>query len=220
MRARLTYHFRRLLIALIVRPRSQRTVFLGSDWGGWHVLPNQLDATSIVYSAGVGHDSTFDQELIARTGCTIHGFDPTPIGKAEGERLAALEPRYHFHPVGLWDADGEMDFFVPAVENHDSYSIANLSGTDQSISCEVRRVPSLMAELDHSYIDLLKMDIEGAEHAVIADLLKSRIPVRQLCVEFDQPIAIRVILRSIRALRGHGFVLIKRKDWDYTFSRT
>ena len=43
-----------------------------------------------------------------------------------------------------------------------------------------------MRELGHDAIDLLKIDIEGAEYEVLSDLVASRIPVRAICVEFDE----------------------------------
>jgi len=41
-----------------------------------------------------------------------------------------------------------------------------------------------MKMLGHQRIELLKMDIEGAEYEVIQDLLESRVEIHQLLVEF------------------------------------
>jgi hypothetical protein len=41
-----------------------------------------------------------------------------------------------------------------------------------------------MGRLRHSRIDILKMDIEGAEYAVVNDLIKDHIEVGQILVEF------------------------------------
>lgn len=217
MRGRIPYHLRRLIVGALVRPQSKETVYLGSDWGGWHVATDRLGPDSIVYSAGIGHDATFDLALIERFGCEVFGFDPTPIGREEGERVAADEPRFHFHPVGLWDENRTIDFFLPPVPTYDSYSITNLGATNETISCEVRRVSSLMRQLGHDHLDLLKIDIEGAEYAVIDDLLAQQIDVRQICVEFDQPTPWRKTVRMIARLRSHDYVPIRRKLWDYTF---
>lgn len=49
------------------------------------------------------------------------------------------------------------------------------------------RLESMMSLLGHDKIDLLKMDIEGAEYAVIPDILNSSPPAggaEQLLVEF------------------------------------
>jgi hypothetical protein len=36
----------------------------------------------------------------------------------------------------------------------------------------------------HDRVDVLKMDIEGAEYAVIEDIVREKIPVKQMLVEF------------------------------------
>lgn len=67
----------------------------------------------------------------------------------------------------------------------------------------VRRLGTIMSELGHTRLDLLKMDIEGAEFAVVRDMLSSRIEVDQLVVEVHPPQG-RVfgpIWRLVRALR-------------------
>ena len=50
----------------------------GSEYGGHCVALGQLDQNSVVYSAGLGLDITFDEQLINKYGLEIHGFDPTP----------------------------------------------------------------------------------------------------------------------------------------------
>src|SRR5665213_2396206 len=51
---------------------------LGNDYGGWYAPTYDLYPGSIVYSAGVGQDISFDQALIGQCGCSIFAFDPTP----------------------------------------------------------------------------------------------------------------------------------------------
>lgn len=219
LRFRLGYHGRRFALALLERPQPAATVFLGSEYGGWHILPRGLGPASIIYSAGLGSDSTFDLAVIERFGCDVHSFDPTPSGLIEGARASAVEPRFKFHPSGLWDSDGAVEFFEPANPAHDSFSIPNLPGTAKSIRCAVKRVPTLMQELGHDHIDLLKMDIEGAEYAVLADVLASKVRVEQLCVEFDQPAPLRRTITMLNILREQGFTTIARHRWDYTLGR-
>ena len=50
----------------------------GSEYGGHCVALNHLTKGSIVYSAGLGYDISFDEELILEYGLDVHGFDPTP----------------------------------------------------------------------------------------------------------------------------------------------
>ena len=64
-----------------VRVRVQhqcRREFLGSDYGGWCICPENLTADSVVYSFGVGEDISFDLALIERFGLRVMLLIPTP----------------------------------------------------------------------------------------------------------------------------------------------
>lgn len=196
------------------------TVFLGSGYGGWHVVADRLGPRSIVYSGGVGRDASFDEALITTVGCSVHAFDPTPVGRAFAETVSASNRQFLFHPWGLWNEDRVVDFFVPAGEGRDSYSIVNLGETESSAPGVVRRLGTIMRELGHDHIDLLKIDIEGAEHAVLDDVLSHRLPIEQICVEFDQPSTLGSIYRLTRRLERAGYRLVNRTQWDHTFIRS
>ena len=153
-------------------------------FGGWSFSPEGLSRGSIVYSLGVGDDVGFDLALIERFGATVHAFDPTP-GAVEWVSSRTLPSEFHFHPVGIADFDGVAEFSAPVAEGNVCFTLLDREGgRGPSIQAEVRRLPTIVGELGHRHIDLLKMDIEGAEYTVIPDLIRSGIPVRQILVEF------------------------------------
>ncbi len=47
-----------------------------------------------------------------------------------------------------------------------------------------RRIASIMKELEHDRVDILKMDIEGAEFDVLEELVASGANVSQIIVDF------------------------------------
>lgn len=51
------------------------------------------------------------------------------------------------------------------------------------IEVDVKKLSTLMQENSHTHIDLLKMDIEGSEYAVLDNILKEKIDIKQICVE-------------------------------------
>ena len=156
----------------------------GSDYGGWAVLPEKLDKESVVYAFGVGTDVSFDLSLIHRYGLTVHAFDPTPRSVAWIEQQA-LPEQFVFHRLGVADYDGTATFHAPPRPDYVSYTALGRSETDVSaVEAPVRRLGTLMDQLGHTHIDLLKMDIEGSEYGVIEDLLQARLDVCQLLVEF------------------------------------
>ncbi|MBL8423635.1 MAG: FkbM family methyltransferase [Candidatus Accumulibacter phosphatis] len=196
---------------------------LGSDYGGWYAPTHELGPASVVYSAGIGEDITFDKALIQRCGCSVHGFDPTPTAIDFVTRQFTehtLSSKFRFEPVGLWDSETHLQFFAPKTRGWvGSYSALNLQGTEEreSISVPVKRLSSLMRENGHTQIDLLKMDIEGAEYRVIDEILASRIPVRWLCIEFDQPVPFWTTNRALRRLQEGGYQLCKVDRWNFVF---
>lgn len=191
---------------------------IGSSYGGWIVPTGLLGADAICYCAGVGEDITFDLGVIERFGCSVYAFDPTPRAAAHVATHAALEPRFHFAPVGLWSSDEVKRFYAPANAAHVSHSVLNLQRTDRYFDAPCRRISGLMRERGHTRLDLLKLDIEGAEYAVLDSVLDDALDVGILCVEFDEvqhrltPSILRRIARSLDRLLAHGYQIVAADD--------
>jgi FkbM family methyltransferase len=162
---------------------------IGSDYGGWTVATGALTASATVYAFGVGEDISFDLGLIARYGMNVHAFDPTPQSIAWVARQRT-PPEFWLHELGLADRDGTVTFNPPATPGHVSHTMLDrpLNGTG-AITVPVKRLGTIMREFGHGSLDLLKMDIEGAEYAVIEDLATTGIRPRQLLVEFHHRFA-------------------------------
>lgn len=194
----------------------------GSHYGGWTVCPTRLQADSIVYSFGIGEDLTFDLGLIAAVGLQVHAFDPTPRS-IEWARSQALPPKLHLHEVGLADYDGVARFSPPENPEHVSHTILPRTRmADQAIAVRVQRLQTIIRELGHDQIAVLKMDIEGAEYAVLDDLLKSGIVIPQLLVEFHhrfEGVGAARTIQSIEALRKAGYRIFAHEPGadEYSF---
>jgi len=193
---------------------------IGSEYGGWIVPTKVITADWVCYCGGVGEDITFDLELIERFGCAVFAFDPTPRAIAFIGEHAASEPRLDFHPVGLWSEDTTLRFFAPRNPAHVSHSVVNLQRTDEYFEAPCRSLPSLMRELGHDRIDLLKIDIEGAEHRVIRSMLSNGIHPAVLCLEIDQPVRPWTFWRTVRRIRAAGYTLVAVDHWNLTFITT
>ena len=159
---------------------------VGNPGASWCVSYTELHKDSIVYSLGVGTDISFDRELIARTGAIVHAFDPTPRS-VEWIRTQHLPIEFVFHELGVADYDGFAYFAPPLNATHVSFSIERKSSpaTRQAgVDRQVSRLDTIMKMLGHDRIDVLKMDIEGSEYAVLATVLRERLNIRQILVEF------------------------------------
>jgi hypothetical protein len=87
---------------------------------------------------------------------------------------------------------------------------------------EVRRLGTLAAMLGQSRVDLLKMDIEGAEYGVIDDLALQPLLPRQLLVEFHHrfpSIGIGRTRAAVATLRSLGYRLfhVSPNGEEYAF---
>lgn len=169
----------------------------GARSGVWAVYPDLLSAESVVYSFGVGDNIAWDLALIERFGLTVHAFDPTPRSRIwiESQRLPAS---FHYHPVGLAGHDGSLRFALPKKPGNCNC----MPCEDGPVEAPVRRLSSLLEELGHQRLDILKMDIEGSEYPALRDLLGSRIRPMQILVEFHHHLAGYSLKQTQEAIGG------------------
>lgn len=193
---------------------SVETLFYGTRYGGWAVRRDSVGNASVVYSFGIGEDASFDLDLIRETGCTVHGFDPTPKSIAWVERNVR-ENRFIMHPWALGKENGTLTLWMPDNPDHVSASLVSASSrSNDSFDAECRCLRSVMDELGHDRVDVLKMDIEGAEYGVIEGLCADGTvsQVNQLLVEFHhrmEGFTKAQTLTAIRQLQKAGF----RIEW-------
>jgi FkbM family methyltransferase len=192
---------------------------IGSGYGGWIVPVTLLRPAWTCYCGGVGEDITFDLGLIERVGCNVFAFDPTPRAVAHVAANAADEQRFHFMAVGLWSEDTTLRFFVPRNPKHVSHSVVNLQRTKAFFEAPCRSLPSVMRELGHDHVDLIKLDIEGAEHEVVRSMLEAGIRPSVVCLEIDQPVTPLAFWLTVRRLRRAGYDLVAVDSWNLTFVR-
>jgi FkbM family methyltransferase len=156
----------------------------GSEYGGYCLDGSMIGRDAAVYSLGIGEDISFDLSLIERFGVEVDAFDPTPKVK-KWLATQSLPPQFHSHDAGIAGHDGEESFYLPPRENCVSHSMIQAPQYGRaSLRLPVIRLSTAMRLQEHSRIDVLKMDIEGAEYAVIEEIVREKIPVAQLVVEF------------------------------------
>ena len=87
-------------------------------------------------------------------------------------------------------ADLKIKFFKPPNEEFVSHSISNFqnqfSDKTEYIEVTTTTVENIIYQYEINHIDILKLDIEGAENQVIPNLLKKKIFPTQILVEFDE----------------------------------
>jgi len=196
----------------------------GSEYGGWEVATGSLTPQTLVYSFGVGEDASFDTALIEHCHLTIHAFDPTPKS-VSWARKQGFPANFVLHEYGLAAFDGTVSFNPPENPDHVSHTLLDRPSTqEKSIKVPVKRLKTIMSELGHQHIDILKMDIEGAEYDVIRDICDSGIRPAQILVEFHHRfpgVGVGMTKRAIRQIRsmGYGLFSVSPSKEEYSFIR-
>jgi len=184
---------------------------LGTIYGGWYVPTNMnLNEKSIVYSCGVGEDMSFDLLLQCKYNCDVLLIDPTNkaikhfdevkqyynskqvftggIQKDYYSCIQSLQPdlgKFKYINIGLWSKKDELKFYKQSNENYVSQSLVeNMFGQNYDI-VPVDSIKHIMVQQGHKHIDILKLDIEGAEIEAVNQMLDDKIYPTYVLIEFD-----------------------------------
>lgn len=187
----------------------------GSKYGGWWLYTEKLNSSNVLFSAGAGEDISFDLEMNSIFGCQVYIIDPTPRAikhfksissrnnlypNSDPENDGSINPlnydlrnvdflKINYIPLGLWNVKSQLQFFAPINPSHVSHSLNLLPHVDQnsnSICVDVDTIPNIMSEYSIPNIDVLKLDIEGAEVEVLIEMLDSHLRPAQILVEYDE----------------------------------
>lgn len=170
---------------LWLKKETEREVL---ETGGWIYIPELLGSDSVVYSLGVGDSIDFDMDLIHHFGLTVHAFDPTPYSE---EWIASLElpANFVFHSWAAAGDDGSLRLFRRVSKRGRKSKVMWTAEGDAGdgadfIDAPAYTIRSMMEKLGHQHVDILKIDVEGAEYEILDGLHKEDKLPTQLLVEF------------------------------------
>ena len=194
---------------LWLQVETERDV-LESD--GWKYIPGLLGPHSLVYSLGVGDSIDLDIDLIHHYSLSVHAFDPTPYSE---EWIANLElpSNFVFHPWAAAGKDGSLRLYRRRNRRGKTSKVmwtADSSAGDDGdfVDVPAYTIRTMMEKLGHDRIDLLKVDVEGAEYAILDGLGDVANLPTQLLVEFHHRfpgIGKQRTAASIEALKKLGY---------------
>lgn len=184
-------------------------IYIGSEFHGYYVPENFLSPDSICYCIGAGEDISFDTELKVIYDAQVYIFDPTPEGinhfqklkdytrtnqiltlpsdkpftyRISSEQLDSIT----FVDIGVWDQSATLKFFAPLRDDYASHSLYLFKESNDYIEAPVDRLSNLMSQLGHTTIDVVKLEIEGAEYTVIDTIVEDKLDIKSILVEFDE----------------------------------
>ncbi|KAL8331492.1 hypothetical protein RB593_002098 [Gaeumannomyces tritici] len=174
-------------------PHEMERVGRMGDGGKWVCGMSRYERLSrargcVVYSFGVRDESSFENELLSRTNCSVWAYDFAVVDF--GQQLEdGNRPRAHFMQAGVADQ------------------------TNTSKSPPFYSLADLMRMNGHDYIDILKMDIEFFEYETMNGLDRDfplaaghEFPVGQFMVELHllNDMTAKTFLEWWERLEGRG----------------
>lgn len=185
---------------------------IGTIYGGYDICIDNLNNPTII-SCGLGEDATFDIDMINKFNATVIAIDPTPralkhyndIKKNFGKKNSTIpkesgklnisdydlekvnEKNYIFIYKALWKSnDKKLKLFFPINKENVSLSInKNPKFSDEYFLANTIIFDDVLSSLNIETVDILKLDIEGAEVEVLESIIKSSNLPNQILVEFD-----------------------------------
>lgn len=216
----------------------------------------RLNKNSIIYCFGAGEDISHDLEIACKLESDVHIFDPTPravnhiqyikdlfnnkINKKSCESFGGGDPNYldlieknkiptnkiKFYNYGLFTENGNFKFYKPKNNKYVSHSIIEGIASNNYINVEMKTLKTIMKELNHTKIDLLKLDIEGCECDILEQMINENIYPKYIAVDFDLGWTSNKNIQNkercydiINLLKKNNYKILHNMGPDYSFVR-
>jgi len=164
----------------------------------YYINPN-VEYNSIVYSAGISENASFELDLIKHFNVKVFAFDPTNV--SEKYTKSIKNKNFIFLKKGVAIKKG-------------NYVI------DKKFSLPCISLSEFARKHNHKKLSILKLDVEGYEYGVLDDIFSSNLEIKQIVLEFHGwlegiPKKMDKIYR--KKIEGEGYRLIYKDLDNYTF---
>jgi len=186
---------------------------IGTIYGGYDII-NQNLSKPVVLSCGLGEDASFDVDMVNKFNAKVIILDPTPRSKTYYNKLKEnfgnpkiddynesgyLQPNCYdlrkinsnnliFVDKAIWSKNNiELNLYYPKQGSHVSLSINKKPNYLQNNPFKAKTInyEKIIDQYELKKIDILKLDVEGAEIETLKSVLKNNILPGQILVEFD-----------------------------------
>ncbi len=231
-------HWQRLKRSLTRRWREWRLPRgyqrLGTRYGGWWIDTGLIGPSPLLIDCGLGEDISFPIAFLQRfPDARVIGVDPNPrsLAYCRARRPAGME----ILAAAFWINHGErIVFHLPRPQDQLPKGADGVSGSLEASHDYVAggaRMETQTVDLDHllaragrTECDVLKLDIEGAEYALI-DALTSNGRIRrarQVLIEFHHGVTRHRMAdteAAVARMQAVGFQLIHTEGRNHIFRR-
>lgn len=138
--------------------------------GPQQLLVHDLDRSSLVLDVGgfVGH---WTAEIVERYGCRVMVFEPMPQYCMHIARRFDGNQNVIVREYGLSDRSAVLRM-------QDDFMGSSVFGRNPNVSVEMRDVAELFEEIGDQGVDLIKINIEGGEYALLERMIEKDLLVR------------------------------------------
>ena len=187
-----------------------------------------INENSVIVDVGCGYEADFSRHMISCYGARAYAIDPTEKHKKYLQKIEETSGgKFVYLQNAVSSVSGDLLFYE--IENHESGSLfsdhTNIK-QDVTISYHVRSLTlkEIPQKIGHSRIDLIKLDIEGAEFDLFNDIQAKDIQVYdQIYIEFHHKAieskSFADTQRIIDILGEMGFTNFSLDDLNYLFYR-
>lgn len=169
-----------------------------------------LEDVQVIFDVGANCGATSIHFSRHHPQATIHAFEPGSEPRAYLEANVAPYPNVHVHPIGLHDRDAQVPLYFGEGNSGLASVVPRADNQEGSEVVTLRSAAAWAREQGIDRIDILKVDVEGVEPAVLESLAPLLPTVKALYVEYDSRHdrrAIEALLRPTHdLLRGLAFL--------------
>jgi FkbM family methyltransferase len=196
--------------------RGARNTFL-------HAYEPRAGDVVLDVGAGVGHQTLLFAGLVGSSGRVL-AVEAHPGTYEWLVRLCTLNDLANVVPIqcAAWEADGELE--ISDLDHYVENTVIAAAGG--GITVPARRLDGLASELGITQVDLLAMNIEGAERAALRGMGRLLDDTRHVCIACHDYLAedrhsdewrTRAFVTDF--LIEHGFTITSRDDADKPWTR-
>lgn len=198
----------------------------GSRWAATAILAGNtyphlpfVDDVRVIFDIGANCGAATRYLAHHHPTASIHAFEPAQGPRRHLERNVAHLDGVHVHPVALGPADAEVPLYL-GLHDDITASTTYREGVNVEASelVQVRDTSAWLAEHGIDRIDIVKLDVEGAEVEILRGLVPLLPTTKVLYVEYDSRDARRELdrlLEPTHELYAAAFLTLDQGECTY-----
>lgn len=192
-----------------VHPEASWNQYYLDDPAEMKRITYPLSPQSLVVDLG-GLRGEWSQRIFSRYCCVIDIYEPHPVLSKHAAMHFDNNDKVIVFPFGLSDCNGEMTLY-----GNDIYSSLYSNYGEQEHRVPIRKASEVFNRI-YQEIDLLKINIEGAEYKVLPDLLKNfdMASIKNIQIQFHNTVPGHA---ELRGQIQEGLARTHTLEWCYDY---